>query len=134
MKGVISQENMSSGEFAEWIQENLIGETLVSVSDEQLVTESGWEVALEPNIGCDCGSGTAAIWLENNPKKLGVITGSGVEQYTDPDDKYNEDLFKLFIYMEGIPTLEFSGDDGYGNGYYGYGFYVSVRNVKKMEE
>ena len=36
-----------------------------------------------------------------------------------------EDQFKLFIYYHD-KTLEIEGDDGYGNGYYGGGFWVTI--------
>ena len=130
----ITEENMSSADFAAWVEENLIGEKLTEVSSERLVTESGWEIKLTPNAGCYCGNGTAALWLEKTPKKFGAITGVKWSTFTDDDDPYNEDLFHLFLYMEGIPAIQFSGDDGYGNGYYGYGFYVSVESIKNTED
>ena len=36
------------------------------------------------------------------------------------------DEFKMFIYLADDRIITFNGDDGYGNGYYGGGFWVTV--------
>ena len=57
-----------------------------------------------------------------------------VDAITNVVCKYSEnsymenDEFKLFIYYKD-DVLTLNGNDGYGNGYYGGGFYVTVKSI-----
>ena len=47
------------------------------------------------------------------------------------ETKYDKwgDEFIMFIYYEDNTINQLKGDDGYGNGWYGGGFYVTIKNV-----
>lgn len=45
-------------------------------------------------------------------------------------DGWSDDEFKMFVYYEDGTINELNGDDGYGNGYYGGGFCVTIKNIK----
>ena len=50
-------------------------------------------------------------------------------------DYCEDDRFKIFIYYQDSSYNNKSreviqGEDGYGNGYYGGGFYVTIENVE----
>lgn len=41
-------------------------------------------------------------------------------------------LISIFIYLKSHPRIKVSGDDGIGNGYYGWGFYVTVESIETI--
>lgn len=123
----------------------LIGKSIIKVEDKKVKDEYGYpadgyilicndntiiEIAL--NEGCGgCSNGWSSF---EDLKKLetnhNVITNV---KFIYPKDDWNEDKFKLFIYYQDeMLTLE--GDDGYGNGYYGGGFYVTIKEVMGNDE
>ena len=81
------------------------------------------------NEGCGgCSNGWSSF---NDLKKLeennNIITNIKVEY---SKDGWEDDEFKMFVYYEDGQINELNGDDGYGNGYYGGGFYVTIRDIK----
>lgn len=122
----------------------LIGKSIVKVEYKKVKDEYGYlvdgyvlicndntiiEIAL--NEGCGgCSNGWSSFddlkKLENNPN---VITNVTCEY---SKDDWDNDEFKLFIYYQN-DILEINGNDGYGNGYYGGGFYVTIKEVNKNE-
>ena len=64
-----------------------------------------------------------------------------IEEIKDYDvwDYCEDDRFKIFIYYEDSLYNQTSreviqGEDGYGNGYYGGGFYVTIKNLETKGE
>ena len=120
----------------------LIGKSIIKVENKNVEDEYGYlvdgyvltcndgtiiEVAL--NEGCGgCGNGWSSF---DDLKKLeennNIITNIKVEY---SKDGWEDDEFKMFVYYEDGQINELNGDDGYGNGYYGGGFYVTIKNIK----
>ena len=99
-----------------------------------LTCNDGTIIEIEINEGCGgCENGWSSF---EDLKKLegnnNVITNIKVEY---SKDYWSVDKFTMFIYYEDGTINELIGDDGYGNGYYGGGFYVTITNVEEsMEE
>ena len=105
----------------------LIGKKIEKVTETsewtELLTTDGTKIIIETNEGCGgCENGWSSIGdlkvLENSDN---AITNVSVEY-----DKWDDDLFKLFIYFHDT-KFEVDGDDWYGNGYYGGGFWVTLK-------
>lgn len=88
-------------------------------------------IEIATNEGCGgCSNGWSSFdELKKLEENHNVITNVKVEY----KDDWNEDKFKMFIYYADDSINELSGDDGYGNGYYGGGFYVTIKNIDKRE-
>lgn len=98
-----------------------------------LTCDDGTIIEIATNEGCGgCGNGWSSfddlIRLQENHN---VITNVVYEPIKDESSWY-DDKFKLFIYYQD-DTLMLEGDDGYGNGYYGGGFYVTIKSAKQGE-
>ena len=63
-------------------------------------------------------------FLEENNN---IITNIEVK-YTE--DGWEDDEFTMFVYYEDNTINQLKGDDGYGNGFYGGGFYVTIKEAK----
>lgn len=119
----------------------LIGKSIIKVEEKngrygtdiyQLTCDDNTIIEIETNDGCGgCSNGWSKFYdlkkLENNHN---IITNVKCEY----NRKWCEDdSFKLFIYyQDNVLTLE--GDDGYGNGFYGGGFYVTIKNISELEK
>lgn len=94
-----------------------------------LTCDDGTIIEIATNEGCGgCGNGWSSF---DDLKKLeenhNVITN--VEcKYTE--DGWEDDEFTLFIYYSDNTINQLKGDDGYGNGYYGGGFFVTIKDIK----
>ena len=120
--------------------EFLIGKSIVKVEEKKVKGEWDWLVdgyvltcsdgtiiEVATNEGCGgCSNGWSSfsdlMLLENNHNAITNV----ICKY---DEKWDADHFTLFIYYQN-DTLEIEGSDGYGNGYYGGGFYVTINEVK----
>lgn len=118
----------------------LIGKTIIKVEEKKVIDEYGYSVAgyeltcddktiieIALNEGCGgCENGWSSFddlkKLESNHNAITNV----VCEYSK--DRWSEDEFKLFIYYQD-DVLTLKGDDGYGNGYYGGGFYVTIKEV-----
>ena len=81
------------------------------------------------NEGCGgCGNGWSSfndlVKLQNNQN---VITNVECKYSNECAE---DDSFKMFIYYADGQINELDGDDGYGNGCYGGGFYVTIKVVE----
>ena len=111
----------------------LIGKSIKEVKDDKLICSDGTIITIETNDGCGgCSSGWSSIDLDKLAENNNVITNVVCKYDTDADG-YGDD-FKLFIYYEDNQINEIEGTDGYGNGYYGGGFYVTITNVEEVGE
>ena len=107
----------------------LIGQTIVKTREMgdgyELSTANGQIVRVVENEGCGgCSNG----WSEFSDILLLENADNAIMNVVCSQRDY-EDQFKLFIYYHD-KTLEIEGDDGYGNGYYGGGFWVTIKNVE----
>lgn len=118
----------------------LIGKSIKKVEEQKIKDEYGYLVdgyiltcddgtiiEVATNEGCGgCGNGWSSFEdlkkLEDNNN---VITNIKVEYI----DSY-EDEFKMFVYYADGTINELNGDDGYGNGYYGGGFSITIKDIK----
>lgn len=116
----------------------------------ELICKDNTKIIVEENAGCGgCGNGWSSIdlkCLENNHNVItNVITEYEFDIAQRNKDKiknfdiwdYDEDdRFKIFVYYEDSLWNRNSreviqGEDGYGNGYYGGGFYITITSVKE---
>ena len=123
----------------------LIGKSIITVEEKQvdngygdkvdayiLTCKDGTIIEIETNEGCGgCGNGWSSFEdlkkLEDNNN---VITNIKVKYA----GRYDDDCeFTMFVYYEDNTINQLKGDDGYGNGYYGGGFYVTIKNLEKEE-
>lgn len=114
----------------------------------ELICNDNTKITVEENTGCGCcGNGWSSIdlkCLENNHNVItNVVTEYEFDIYQRNKEKFEQydmwtfdedDRFKIFIYYEDSAYNRNSrevihGEDGYGNGYYGGGFYVTIENV-----
>ena len=115
----------------------LIGKKIVKVTGEdikydagkyKLYCSDGTVILVEENEGCGgCDNGWSDI---SEIKKLEEVENiiTNVKYETSDDDW--EDKAKLFVFYdrpEFNQTIE--ADEGWGNGYYGGGFYINVLGV-----
>ena len=120
----------------------LIGKSIIKVEEKQVKDEYGYNIdgyiltckdgtiiEIATNEGCGgCGNGWSSFEdLKKLEKNNNVITNIEVKYMRD-------DEFTMFIYYEDNTINQLNGDDGYGNGYYGGGFYVTIKELKNKEE
>lgn len=120
----------------------LIGKSIIKVEEKKVKDEYGYYVdgyiltckdgtiiEIAQNEGCGgCGNGWSSFEdLKKLEKNNNVITNIEVKYMRD-------DEFTMFIYYEDNTINQLNGDDGYGNGWYGGGFYVTIKELKNKEE
>ena len=116
------QENLSSDELADLLKE-LVGMKITSMYDELIVLEDGTRIEIDINEGCGgCSSGWSELSVAKSANLDAAIMNVEYSQ-----DNGSSDKFKIFIYLANNETIELDGDDGFGNGYYGSGFWVTVK-------
>lgn len=119
----------------------LIGKSIIKVEEKKVKDEYGYYVdgyiltckngtiiEIAQNEGCGgCGNGWSSFEdLKKLEKNNNVITNIEVKYMRD-------DEFTMFIYYEDNTINQLNGDDGYGNGWYGGGFYVTIKELKNKE-
>ena len=124
----------------------LIGKSIIKVEEKQIKDEYGDEVdgyiltckdgtiiEIATNEGCGgCGNGWSSFEdLKKLEENNNIITNIEVK-YTE--DGWDDDEFTMFIYYEDNTINQLKGDDGYGNGWYGGGFYVTIKNLESKGE
>ena len=120
----------------------LIGKSIIKVEEKQVKDEYGYNIdgyiltckdgtiiEIATNEGCGgCGNGWSSFEdLKKLEKNNNVITNIEVKYMRD-------DEFTMFIYYEDNTINQLNGDDGYGNGWYGGGFYVTIKNLENKGE
>lgn len=78
----------------------------------------------------DCANGWSDWTVNRTGENLGAVTSV---KYEEAPDYYTTEQFSIFIYLKSRPKIEVSGDDGAGNGCYGWGFHLNVEAIEKME-
>lgn len=110
----------------------LIGKSIIKVEEINfddfegyiLTCNEGTTIEVETNEGCGgCTNGWSSF---DDLKKLeidnNVITNIEVKY-----SKEDEDKFVMYVYYADHKINKLNGDDGYGNGYYGGGFYITIK-------
>ena len=116
------QENLTSEELADLWRE-LIGVRITSINEELIVLEDGTSIEIEINEGCEgCSNGWSELSVAKSANHDAAIMNV---EYVE--DRKSYDKFKIFIYLANNETIELDGDEGIGNGYYGSGFWVTVK-------
>src|SRR6187402_2413848 len=98
----------------------LTGRKVVGVYWPKLILDNGVELEVEGNSGgCSCGAGDYDLTVLH--KYENVITGVRLEETGD------QDRYSIFVYADGIPSTEIVRVEGdVGNGYYGWGYTLTV--------
>ena len=119
------RENLASDELADLLKE-LIGMKITSMYDEYIVLEDGTRIEIDINEGCGgCSSGWSELSIVNQMNSVDLDAAIMNVEYSQ--DNGSSDKFKIFIYLANKETIELDGDEGIGNGYYGSGFWVTVK-------
>lgn len=126
MYKILNNKHFSSSDLSDLLEETLVGKKIVELSDDRILLENCYELLIEPNRGCGgCDNGWASLELSSYNINLdAAVMNVKIEE---PDVFDNSDLFKIFIYLADSSIITFEGDDGFGNGMYGYGFWVTTR-------
>ena len=108
----------------------LIGRRVVKVDEGNLslTLDNGTVLKVDPNHGCCCGAG--CYYLDHLEAVNNVITD--VEAANDYDEERDHPTaYRIYVYANGIrhELLRVVGDDG--NGYYGTGYRLIVKAVKR---
>jgi len=116
------------------VEETVAPKDSYMATDGYLLTcDDGTQLLTYENEGCGgCDNGWSTLPdLQRLTEHDNAITN--VETlYAEHDDIWDEDTtFRLFIYYADERFNVGEGDDGYGNGYYGGGFYLQV--IKPVE-
>ncbi len=121
-----------------WCEDNekiksiLVGRKIVSANGNTLTLDNGTKLIVSPNDGgCSCGAGD--YYLENINKFDNVITDAEVK-IISLDNYDDEKFYQLFVYSGGISTSVADVHGGDGNGYYGTGFTLIVKEVPETKE
>ena len=124
----------------------LIGKSIIKVEEKQvkdehdyivdgfiLTCKDGTIIEIATNEGCGgCSNGWSSFKdLKKLEENNNIITNIEVK-YTE--DGWYDDEFTMFVYYEDNTINQLKGDDGYGNGYYGGGFYITIKNVESKGE
>lgn len=118
----------------------------------ELICKDNTKIIVEENAGCGgCGNGWSSIDLKCLENNHNVITNVITEYEFDIAKRHKnniknfdiwdydeDDRFKIFVYYEDSLYNSNSreviqGEDGYGNGYYGGGFYITITSVESQE-
>lgn len=116
------------------IKELLIGRK-VKVKGDNLILDNGIVLEIEANEGCGgCGSGWYSITKLNEVDN--AITNVEFVCDGDVEDKenYDDTSYKIFVFCEDtrIKLLQVDGSDG--NGYYGTGYTIMVKQLLEEEK
>lgn len=111
------------------VKELLVGHKVTKVADDTLELDDGRVLVLAGNEGgCSCGAGDYDLTELNGVNN--VITN--VEFEDSPDDDYGngDGTYKIFVFADNqrVNLATFEGSDG--NGYYGTGYSIEVREPK----
>lgn len=126
----------------------LIGKSIIKVEKQKLKNNDEWEdkvdgylltckdgtiIEIATNEGCGgCGSGWSSFEdLKKLEENNNVITNIEVKYI---EDGWEDDEFTMFVYYEDNTINQLKGDDGYGNGYYGGGFYITIKSAESKGE
>lgn len=124
----------------------LIGKSIIKVEEKQIKDEYGDNVdgyiltckdgaiiEIATNEGCGgCGNGWSSFEdLKKLEENNNIITNIEVKYI---EDGWEDDEFTMFVYYEDNTINQLKGDDGYGNGWYGGGFYITIKNVESNGE
>ena len=127
---LLENMNLTGQELAEWLQENLVGEYITRMYSHSIETRSGYEIIISENEGCGaCLNGWSEWAVKRTGENLGVVTSV---KYKEAPDYDTSEQFSIFIYLKSRTKIEVSGDDGAGNGFYGWGFHLNVEAIEKM--
>lgn len=113
------------------ITDLLLYRKIVKVENDNLVLDNGLRLEVIANEGCG-GCSNGWYYLTELNECDNVITNvEFVEDDDYEDDGYNDNSYKIFVYAEDkrIKILQVDGSDG--NGYYGTGYSIRVRQADK---
>ena len=109
------------------IKDLLLYRKIIKVENDTLYLDNGVELEVCPNEGC---GGCYAGWyhlVELNECDNAITDVELCRDYIDSTDTYDDISYKIFVYAENkkIKVLQVDGSDG--NGYYGSGYSIVVK-------
>lgn len=109
------------------IKELLMFRKIIKAENDTLYLDNGVELEVCPNSGCGgCCSGWYEL-VELNDCDNAITNVEFVVDDIYSEDSYNDMSYKIFVYAEDerIKVLQVDGTDG--NGYYGTGYTIIVK-------
>lgn len=114
------------------VKELLIGHKVTKVADDTLELDDGRTLVLIGHDGgCACSAGCYDLIELNGVDN--VITNVEFEDDPAGDDEPGEGYYRIFVFADNqkVNLATFEGTDG--NGYYGTGYSIQVREPKAAE-
>ena len=108
------------------IKELLLYRKIIKVENDTLYLDNGTELEICPNQGCGgCSSGWYSLVELNDCDNAITKVEFACDENTS--NKYDDTSYKIFVFAENkkIKVLQVDGSDG--NGYYGSGYSIIVR-------
>lgn len=121
--------NVRGEEQLEVLREVLVGRTVTKVADDQLQLDDGRNLFITGNDGCGgCSSGWYEVTALNECPINAIMDVQLVEE-DDGTGSSRDTTYRLFVLAqdERIELVTAEGTDG--NGWYGTGFWVNVREA-----
>lgn len=126
----LDNESMDTVDFAEYLKEQLVGHKVVAVDSLRLTLDNGYIISIRENEGCGgCGNGWSSM---NIPEDLVDCENAIVDVEVKSDPNGYSESYIISIFKENKVLSAINADDGYGNGYYGGGFYVTAYDVNNQ--
>lgn len=125
MSEIIARDYLSPQDLAPFLEETLVGQTVVKVEGTHIYLRNGTILELEEAYDC-CAGGDVTIL----PKGIEGATITGVS--TEDNQKINwenDGDIKIFLLAESSVVAEVDHTWGIGTGYYFYGLHYTVRKV-----
>ena len=116
------------------IKELLIGRK-VKVDGDNLILDNGIILEVIANEGCGgCSSGWYSITKLNEVDNAITDVKFQCDEDVEDTENYDDTSYKIFVFCEDtrIKLLQVDGSDG--NGYYGTGYTIHVKQRKNKEE
>lgn len=134
MATILDYQHMDSVDVCKYFKEVLVGHKIVGYHSgfdrDTLITDNGYEITIEQNAGCGgCSNGWSLFQVNEDL----VDCENGIIDVTidDREDNDCDELYRISIFKVDNRLTVIDTDDGYGNGYYGGGFYVTVKSIGK---
>lgn len=121
-------DNHTGEETAQWLKNNIVGQEITNITNTSITLKNGYTLTIECNEGCGACNNGWAEWAVEDTTPIGAVTNVECEYYED-EYGYTDEKFRIFIYLKDKPRITITGDDGVGNGCYGYGFHLTLTNI-----
>lgn len=119
---MINKTSVDPWGFPSLLAETVVGHRVVSAEDDSITLDNGVKVTLTGSSDC-CAWGDVSVLASTLAKTEHVITAVTESEEGDQSARW-------FIMADTHEVLQLSGEWESSNGYYFYGFYLTVEDTK----